>query len=209
MIYIEKNQQTFEDKNMRVFSASGNYDDNQLVEVYDVSSQDIIIGSFAAQFVKYGSIVYKFSNIQELGEEIFRIDPESTHSMAAYVRMQKELLKQITDGSLENNSLDQVMIAEDLKTENNTANAVSGESISASSESLTAPAPETVTENTTNLVSEPIIEPVSTTTSSSVLPADIEVSTTTESLPAESIDLDITNTTPELVVANSTSTTEI
>ncbi len=60
MIYIEKDQQVFEDKNLRVYSASGNYDDNYLIEVYDVENPGFVTGSFAAQYIKYGSIVYKF-----------------------------------------------------------------------------------------------------------------------------------------------------
>ena len=190
MIYIEKDQELYEEKNLRVFSGSGNYEDSQLVEVYDSTDPDVIIGAFAAQFIRYGSIVYKFSNIQDLGDEILRIDPTSTHSMAAYVRMQKELLKQATEGSLENDSLDKVMSNEQIN--NEAAGAIDNEDINTSSESLT---PQEVP------VEGSVISDI--TTDTTVQP---EILTTTNSTSSDNIVLDVTTATSSTEMANSTST---
>jgi hypothetical protein len=107
MIYIEKDQIVAGEKNLRVASSTGEYEDNALIEFYDISNPNIIIGAFAAQYIKYGSLVYKFSDHKELGEAILEIDPSSTHSTASFVRMNRELTDQMNKGSLGEDSLDQ------------------------------------------------------------------------------------------------------
>jgi hypothetical protein len=112
MIYIDKDQIVAGEKNLRVASSTGEYDDNALIEFYDISNPNIIVGAFAAQYIKYGSLVYKFSDHKELGEAILEIDPSSSHSTASFVRMNRELTSQMNKGSLGEDSLDQASIQE-------------------------------------------------------------------------------------------------
>ena len=112
MIYIEKDQEILEDKNMRVITNSGNYEDQALIEVYNIIDPEVIAGSFQAQYIKYGNLVYQFNDPKQLGEEILKIDPESTHTAASYVRMTNELLFQMNGGTLEPESLDEVISSE-------------------------------------------------------------------------------------------------
>lgn len=109
MIHIEQGQLILENENLIVSSNTGDYLDNELIEFYNIENSDITLGTFQAQFIRYGSMVYKFSDSKELGEEILKIDPESTHTSASYVRMMNELLGKMNEGSLEPESLNQVI----------------------------------------------------------------------------------------------------
>ncbi len=112
MIHIENNSEIIENKNLRVASPTGDYEDTALVDFFDISKPGMVAGSFQAQYIKYGGLVYKFNEPSELGEAILKIDPESTHSAASYVRMSKELLAQMNGGTLDSSSLDQIMVEE-------------------------------------------------------------------------------------------------
>lgn len=109
MIHIEKDQKISENEDLRVATPTGDYDDNALIEFYKAGSPSVIVGSFAAQYIKYGSVVYKFNDAKELGNEILSIDPESTHNAASFVRMNNELLDQMKKGNLEVDSLDKII----------------------------------------------------------------------------------------------------
>ncbi len=136
MIHIEKDKEIFGEVNLRIATATGDYEDSALIEFYDVNNPGVVSGSFQAQYIKYGSIVYRFSDPKELGVEILKIEPDSTHIAAVYARMTNELLNQMNAGSLETSSLDQVITDEQTKTE---------EKI----ESLSEPIPEEEIEETT------------------------------------------------------------
>lgn len=116
MIHIEKDQKILENENMRVASPTGDYNDFDLIEFYDVQNEEVV-GAYHAQYIQYGSMVYRYTDPKELGVEILKIDPESNHSAASLVRMQNELLKQFDQGSLEPESLQQVMEEEQVKAE--------------------------------------------------------------------------------------------
>jgi len=117
MIYIEQGQVIPENEKLMVSSPSGNYGDSALIEFYNVDNRDIIVGTYQAQFIRYGSMVYKFNDVKELGEEILKIDPESTHTAASYIRMVNELNGKMDEGSLESESLDQIISNEKEKME--------------------------------------------------------------------------------------------
>lgn len=117
MIHIQKDQTIPENENIRVFSPTGDYNDTDLIEYYSAEDPTIPQGAYHAQFVKYGGLVYRFNDPKELGAEILKIEPDSTHSAASFVRMQNELSKQFDQGSLEPNSLNQVMETEQVKME--------------------------------------------------------------------------------------------
>ncbi len=117
MIHIEKGQKFFEDENLVVSTATGDYADNDLIEFYNLDNPNMVAGSFQAQYIKYGNIVYKFNDNQVLGEEILKIDPESTHAAASFVKMNKELSRQMEEGSLEPESLTQVLSDEQTSME--------------------------------------------------------------------------------------------
>lgn len=112
MIHIEKDKEVAENINLRVASETGDYDDTALIQVYDISTPDIPAGAFQAQYIKYGSLVYNFNGHMELGAAILKIDPQSTHSSASYVRMSRELFSQMNGGSLESTSLEEVIDVE-------------------------------------------------------------------------------------------------
>ena len=195
MIHIEKDQSIYENNNLRVLSNTGDYDDNQLIEVYDVEKPETV-SSFAAQFIKYGSIVYKFSTPPELGEEILKNDPESTHSAASYVRMQKELLRQITEDSLESDSLSKVLDNELIKNE---STITSGDTISSVDQTDIQ---ETVSLNTDTEVLPDVS--VDTTTANSTSTVDTVTASSTDAVIEIISDVGVGTTT-----ANSTSTIEL
>ncbi len=117
MIHIEKDQEILGQTNLRIVTATGDYEDHALIEFYDVANPTLVAGAFQAQYVKYGSLIYGFNDPVELGNAILGVDPESTHTAASYVRMTKELLAQMHEGVLESSSLDQVITDEQQKTE--------------------------------------------------------------------------------------------
>lgn len=122
MIHIEKDQNIVENENLRVSTSTGDYEDGALVEFYNIDSPDVVVGTFQAQYIKYGGMVYTFGGHKELGEAILKIDPESTHTAASYVRMSNQLLAQMEGGSLEPDSLDQVISEEQTKMEDKMEN---------------------------------------------------------------------------------------
>ncbi len=115
MIYLENNQSVKDEKGLFIASSSGNYEDGDLIEFYNENSPGIVAGVFQAQYVKYGGMVYRFNGHAELGAEILKIDPESTHSAASYVRMSNELLAQMDEGKLESDSLEKILDEEKEK----------------------------------------------------------------------------------------------
>lgn len=115
MIRIDKDQEILDNENLRVAAPSGDYADTALIEFYDIGNPEINAGSYQAQCIKYGNLVYKFNDLEELGEEILKIDPESTHEAASFVRMSKELLMRMKGGTLDSNSLDQILEKEKIE----------------------------------------------------------------------------------------------
>ena len=195
MIHIEKGQSVAENTNLRVLTATGDYEDSALIECYDLKNPDVAAGSFQAQYVRYGNLVYQFNGPKDLGEAILKVDPESTHTAASFVRMTNALLAQMTAGTLEAQSLDQVVATEQA----------------AIDEQRTTPL-ETVTENAT---STPALSTNETTVDDS--PANTETATTTpqvntnqqppisNSTPlTSSTSTDSSSTTPQLFTPTST-----
>ena len=79
MIHIEKDQIVSGHDNLKVFSVSGDYSDEDLIDCYDVKDSGVAIASFQAQYIKYGSIIYRFNEPEELGQALNEADPQSTH----------------------------------------------------------------------------------------------------------------------------------
>ncbi|MEK7552449.1 MAG: hypothetical protein AAB534_03475 [Patescibacteria group bacterium] len=117
MIHIEKGQTIKENQNLIVISPTGDYDDTALIESFDVSNPKISTGSYQAQYVKYGNLVYRFNDPKDLGNEILKIDPESEHGAAAFVRMNDELLKRMNDGTMDSFSLEKIPPQKPLENE--------------------------------------------------------------------------------------------
>ncbi len=126
MIHIEKDKEILENPNLKVASDTGDYEDETLINFYDKSNKEVILGSFQAQYVKYGGMIYRFNDKMELGEAILKIDPNSTHTAVSYVRMSNDLRDKMNNGSLgsdlfEKTSVDEQVDAEETieeKTEN-------------------------------------------------------------------------------------------
>lgn len=112
MIHIKKDDVVADNGNLRVATKTGDYEDTALIEFYDINEPDTVAGAFQAQCVKYGNLVYRFNDPRELGAEILKIDPDSTHSAASFVRLNAELLRQLNNGSLEPSSLDEAVAVE-------------------------------------------------------------------------------------------------
>ena len=108
MIHIIRDQELMGNPNLKVASPTGNYEDTALIDFYNIYNPEIIAGAFQAQFVKYGGMVYQFNEPKELGEEILKIDPESTHSSAVFSKMNNELINQIKKGELEPDFLQKI-----------------------------------------------------------------------------------------------------
>lgn len=165
MIHIEKDQAIAENENIKVLSPTGDYNDTDLIEYYSVEEPEVAQGAYHAQFIKYGGIVYRFNDPKELGAEILKIEPESTHGAASLVRMQNELSKQFDQGSLEPESLNQLMESEQIKMEEemtNTSEDIDSENLEVETDSssdldLDAQTSETAT-------TTPIIGDMSSTT---------------------------------------------
>lgn len=207
MIHIEQNQKISDSENLFVATATGDYEDNALIEFYEEAKPGIVLGSFQAQYVKYGNIVYKFSGHKELGEEILKIDPDSTHTSASFVRMSNQLLSQMNEGSLESTSLDNVIATEQNNVENQINNPVTEEP--SVTESVQSPAEITDTVSTdtgTTTENNLILDDMSSTTPDSMQETNIidEISTTTDSIIPDVID--IVDLTPEPSVETASST---
>ncbi len=211
MIHIEQNQKISDSENLFVATATGDYEDNALIEFYEEGKSGIVLGSFQAQYVKYGNMVYKFSGHKELGEEILKIDPDSTHTSASFVRMSNQLLSQMNEGSLESTSLDNVIATEQNNIENQTQinNTTPPEPTATES---TIPPVETVdtanTDTTVGTTTENnlILDDISSTTPESVQDTNImdEISTTTDSIIPDVVDIVDLVPQPSVETASST-----
>lgn len=93
MVHIAKSQPVPQNENLVVISPSGNYGDNDLVECCDIKNPSLSICAFQAQFIKYGAMVYQYSNAEELAEAILAVDPISEHSAVDFYK-QTQALKQ-------------------------------------------------------------------------------------------------------------------
>lgn len=116
MINITQGMEVAELRNLLVVSPGGQYEDTALIECKDAQDSSKPPTVYQAQFVKYGSIVYRFSDPRDLGAEILKLDPESSHSAAVFVRISSELLAQMSEGSLEPTALDDAKAKEQEKT---------------------------------------------------------------------------------------------
>lgn len=97
------------DQTLSVIADTGDYEDGALIECVGAGST---VAAYQAQYVQYGQVVYQHSDPIELGKAILALDPESTHSAASYVRMSNELLAKMNAGSLESDSLDEMVSAQ-------------------------------------------------------------------------------------------------
>ena len=69
-----------------VMSPDGQYGDSDLIACADVSAPDVHTASFAAQYIRYGKLVYQFNTPEELGAAIVAVDPKSSHDAAQLFR---------------------------------------------------------------------------------------------------------------------------
>lgn len=212
MIHIEKNQKITENDNLRVYSPTGDYQDNDLIEVYDISNPEIIAGAFAAQYIRYGGIVYKFNDPQELGRAILNLDSTSTHDSASFIRMQDELLAKLNGGNLNAQSLQETItdemntVEQKLEDESNLGTEEIQEQIKEAKENIQKLEDESNLSNqttqTNNTSSSPEVPPVpietqNTTSTPPVIETPISPATSTDPIieqiiPEETIDIPIT-----------------
>jgi hypothetical protein len=212
MIHIEKDQAIAENENIKVLSPTGDYNDTDLIEYYSVEEPEVAQGAYHAQFIKYGGIVYRFNDPKELGAEILKIEPESTHTAASFVRMQNELSKQFDQGSLESNSLNEVLETEQVRMDeeinNNLKNNESENTETDSSDlnlgdSQDDTVSEVVDSNNTSTTTPPIIpdlsvDDLSTSTPEVFLP-DNNSTSTANILQPESLESEATSTAAEII----------
>ena len=88
MIHIEQHQEVPGFANWRVYDPTGDYQDNDLIQCYDVADPGLALGSLQAQFIVYGGIVYQFNSPTELAAQLVEIDPGTTHEA---VKLQAEM----------------------------------------------------------------------------------------------------------------------
>lgn len=168
MIHIEKDQEIAGQKELRVSSPSGDYEDSSLIEFYHVDNASVVSGAFQAQYVKYGGLVYNYSDHATLGDAILLLDPESTHTAASYVRMNRELLAKMDEGTLEVTSLQETLDAEQTTMESKMDNSVQP-AILEEKPTESAPTPDVTTEDST----APIDVPPQTTGTVEIVPDSI------------------------------------
>lgn len=190
MIHIQKDQTIPENENIMVLSETGDYNDTDLIEYYSIDEPGVAKGAYHAQFIKYGGIVYRFNDPKELGAEILKIDAESTHTAASLVRMQNELSKQFDQGSLESNSLNEVLETEQVKMEEEINNNIQNNE----------------TENTNTNSSDLNLGDSQNDTVSEVVGSDNTSTTTPPIIPDLSVD-DLSTSTPEVFLPENNSTT--
>lgn len=101
MIHIEKSQLVPEYPDLQVCAESGDYADTDQVLCAKADSPDIPIAMFAAQFVAYGSMVYRYNTPEELGEAVVAVDPGSQlDAVALYKEEQARKMARLA-GTLE------------------------------------------------------------------------------------------------------------
>lgn len=219
MIHIEKDQIVPENENLRVFSVSGDYSDNDLIECYDIENPNSVACAFSAAFVKYGGIIYRFGTPEEVGEALLKIDPKCTHDYAVLFKEEEERRKKRLGGDFtpenpipadENISqvaqdeakIDEEQVAE-TATENtniDSSQTSSDQSADTSSSNISVTTPEaTSTPTTTPEIITPA-ESASSTTTPSALP---ETPTTTESI---ILPTSTSTSTPDINMGAETST---
>lgn len=177
MIRITKGQEVQGEQSLSVVTETGDYEDTALIEC--VGTGSVVV--YQAQYVKYGQLVYQHSDPIELGRALLLIDPESTHSAASYVRMSTELLAKMNAGSLEPDSLDEVIATEQSVTEAQREN------------------------RTENLEESPDNESIR---SESLVPVEGEMSTTTPEVLGDATDSAASSTTPDILGAPASTTIE-
>lgn len=199
MIHIEQGQSIPENENIFVASPIGDYEDNALIEFYNSEDPEKIVGAFAAQYVKYGGLVYRFSDPKELGAEILKIDPESTHMAASFVRMQNELLKQFNQGDLEASSLDTALLNEQVKMEEQMDNPSIDQNATTTQETATTTAPvannnpEFSAPTSTPVMEQPVIPQVAGTSTQPVIESSTSSANSTSPVDATTSNATSTN----------------
>lgn len=177
VIHIEQDSQVPENECLRVAAPTGDYDDSALIPCYSVDDPSSITGSFQAQFIKYGGMVYRFNEAKDLGEEILKTDPQSTHMAASYVRMADELEKKMDAGSLVASSLTQVIAEEQASVQDQILNP---DATDASSTPATADPSAASGTTTPPSIEIPTDIPTPPTDTTSIVTPDTQTSTTTQ-----------------------------
>ena len=91
MVHIEKLQKVPQNENLIVFSPSGDYDEDQLIECCEINNPGVAIGAYQAQFIKYGGLVYQYNTPEELAGAILKVDPLSSHKVVNLYKQQLAL----------------------------------------------------------------------------------------------------------------------
>lgn len=173
MIHIEKDQVVPESTDLKVAAPTGDYEDSALIPVCDIHKPEEVTGSYQAQYIKYGGLVYRFNDPKDLGAAILKVDPDSTHMAASYVRMTEELLAQMNAGSLESDSLTQAMSDEQSNMQTPTQDTASTDAPDVPAPSAPEPLPQTNETPLLDASSTPVVPDAEVSSTAS------DVSTTT------------------------------
>jgi hypothetical protein len=214
MIHITKGQPVLEKSGMKVFSATGDYGDNELIECCTEADPALAVCSYQAQFIAYGGMVYRYNTPQELGEEILKVDPGSTHTAASFVRVTRELLSQMNDGSLEPSSLDQAVSDEQAKTEDQMKDTPKEEEATSTDSADDDPDPivQDNTASSTATSTSSVSQGSATTTppaldaASSTPPTSADTASSTPALSGDALQ-DMGSTTPQTSATTTSATT--
>jgi hypothetical protein len=200
MIHIEKNQPVPEHPELIVFSPTGDYDDNALIECATTEQPSVAFCGFAASFVKYGGFVYRFENPEKLGKALVELDPASTHDSVKLFRADeaRRLKRERGDFSLDESPVEQQAAAPEAPAPEPTP---------------TQPEPEPLTTQNPNNTST--TTPVTSTTTPPVQPppppppppAPVDTSTTTPPVSFDPTPGDTSTTTPPTFGGDTPTTT--
>ncbi len=210
MIHIDQGQAIPENPSLKVFSVSGDYSDNDLIECCGLDNTNIPVASFQAQFIKYGGLVYRFNEPEELGQAIVAIDPVSTHDSALlFSEEEARRLKRLAGNLLPENQVLADEAVSPIAQEALRQEALDPTVIDKDDPASTQPAIDVPPENSleTPVIVPPVIDtststpPIIDTGISTTTPPVIDTSTSTPPI----IDTGISTTTPP-VIDTSTST---
>ncbi len=114
MIHITKGQSVPEHPELRVYSDTGDYEDTDLINCYKIGKPNSAFCGFEASYIGYGGMVYRYADVEKLGEALLAIDPNCKHKAALFFKNELIRKGKIEKGeySLENTKTDKEEIVE-------------------------------------------------------------------------------------------------
>ncbi len=101
MVTITSGKGVPENPTLIVVSPDGDYADTDSILCAEPDASTLPVAIFEAQFVRYGSMVYRYNTPEELGKDVLAIDPSSTLDAVALYKEELARDAARTAGTLE------------------------------------------------------------------------------------------------------------